>query len=140
MLFSQFNQRERTPVNLAPTDGRTDQSFRDAANINKIMAQYERTGDIPGISQKTANYGDFSNVRDYHTSLLQIQAADESFMALPAPIRKRMGNSPQGLMDFLSDPENAEEALSLGLTEKTETNRPAPADPVVETPPETPSS
>ena len=47
----------------------------------------------------------------------QIVAAQEAFNGLPAAVRKRFGNDPGQMLDFLDDPQNASEAVKLGLVD-----------------------
>lgn len=135
-----FPKRERRPRKglTFPDDGRTDQSFAKSSDINNIMAQFERTGDLVSRATTAGSYGDFSGVSDYHTSLLQLRQASAAFEDLPAHIRKRMGNDPQTFLDFVEDPENHAEGVELGLFDpkpkETETVPPAP-DPEPTDPP-----
>lgn len=98
-------------------DGRTKQSFKDETNINKIMAAWNRTGAMTHINHKQPSYGDFTNAPDYLEACTRIQAAQDQFAALPSAIRRRMGNDPACLIDFLSKSDNMEEAIKLGLCE-----------------------
>lgn len=95
----------------------TNQADMESADINKIMARYEKTGvliDTLGIERKPM-YGDFSEVKDYHTSLAAIRRTEAAFGLLPAAIRNRFQNDPQALINFLEDPKNDKEAVELGL-------------------------
>lgn len=94
---------------------RTKQSFKAECDINNIMKQYERTGIIDHTNNMHPEYGDFSNVADYHTAQNMVIDAQNSFDALPSHIRKRMGHDPANLIEFLSDPNNKAEAIELGL-------------------------
>ena len=98
-------------------ESRTKQSFKKQSDINVIMKKYERTGLITHTKQNGA-YGDFSDVKDYHAALNAIYEANEGFMTLPASLRKRFGNDPAQLIEFLNDANNLEEAVELGLVEK----------------------
>lgn len=93
--------------------GRTKQSFSEDADINNVMARWIKTGDMPKQGRPT--YGDFSNVDEYQTMLNRIIDAEESFMELSPKIRDRMHNDPANLIKFISNPDNREEALKLGL-------------------------
>jgi len=44
-----------------------------------------------------------------------IRAAQQSFEAMPANVRKRFGNDPAEFTDFCMDPANREEMKRLGL-------------------------
>lgn len=107
-------QRTRTPINLS-SGGRTKQSFKDECDVNQVMRQWERTGQIGHVSEFTPQYGDFTNVDDYHAAVNQVNEAEAQFDALPAKIRKQMHNDPRVLMAFLDDPANEDLAIEMGL-------------------------
>lgn len=92
----------------------TEQAHRDEVNINTIVRKYHRTGFMPTYGNMPT-YGDFSETGTYQEALDQCRAAEQQFMTLPSPIRKRFRNDPGELIQFLSDPENAVEAQELGL-------------------------
>lgn len=95
----------------------TNQADMEAADINKIMARYEKTGVLvdPLVGERKPTYGDFTHVKSYHETLGAIRRAEQAFNLLPAGVRNRFYNDPQQLIDFLEDPENDEEAVKLGL-------------------------
>lgn len=94
----------------------TNQADMDSADINKIMAQYEKTGLMPGLDRQPI-YADVSSIPDYHTSLSAVRRAEQYMSAQPPSIRNRFQNDPQALLDFLKDEKNNEEAVKLGLKE-----------------------
>ena len=97
----------------------TQQHFKDECDINNILRQFNITGLLPE-SPLSPRYGDFTGIGDYHSALNSVIAAEEGFMALPAQIRSRFENDPAKLIDFLDNPENKNEAISLGLINNTE--------------------
>lgn len=105
------------PANDKNSRSKTIQADMDAADINKIMARYEKTGviiDASGVERKPV-YGDFTEVKSYHETLGAVRRAEEAFSKLPVNVRNRFENDPQKLIDFLEDPKNNKEAVSLGL-------------------------
>lgn len=98
-------------------EGKTEQAHRDQVNINSIMRRYQKTRLVP---QRVggAYYGDFSAVEDYHSALEAVRRADEAFMTLPAEMRLEFDNDPHKLLSFLSDEQNREKAMDLGLIER----------------------
>lgn len=113
----------------------TNQADMDAADINKIMARYEKTGvliDPLGVERKPM-YGDFTEVADYHATLSLLRNVERAFGLLPAATRNRFENDPQKLINFLADPANDAEAVKLGL-KQLPPDVPTPA-PVREVPP-----
>ena len=106
------------------------QHFKDECDINNILRQFNITGLLPE-NALSPQYGDFTGVQDYHSALNQVIAAEDEFMALPATLRARFENDPAKLIEFLDNPENKNEAASLGLV-----NIPAEMPQVVELPQE----
>ena len=66
-------------------------------------------------NNRIPQYGDFVDIPDFQSAMNAVIGAQRSFDALPANVRKRFANSPQALMEFMSDPENRDEAVRLGL-------------------------
>lgn len=124
-------------IDLSEGD-RTKQQFKDETDINKILARYEKTGQLTHISTVMPQYGDFTMVTDYQTAVHQVQEAQDAFMSIPAKIRSQFDNDPHKLIEFLDDPNNDQAAIDLGLKEGVKT--PDPVDPpaVVDPPEENP--
>lgn len=111
-----YNDRVRTSITF-PEKTMAKQSFKDECNINNIMSKYANTGLIDHVQKVQGSYGDFTSVADYQLSLNQVIDAQNAFDELPAALRKRFGNNPSQLMEFLSDASNQDEAVKLGLIE-----------------------
>lgn len=121
-----YDKTERLALNF-PKPTMAKQSFKDECNINTIMAKYQNTGLIDHVAKVQGAYGDFTSVQDYQLSLNQVIAAQDAFDELPSAVRKRFANNPSELMAFLSDKENHDEAVKLGLIPKP--SAPPPAAP-----------
>jgi len=93
---------------------RAKQQFREEADINTIVRRFNITGQLPQ-NVRMPTYGDFTNVPTYHEAMNAIRAAQESFDAMPAEIRRRFNNDPGEFVDFCSNTENLEEARKMGL-------------------------
>lgn len=94
---------------------KTDQSFKQDCDVNNIMARFIKTGQVNHLAKGTAAYHDVSEVPDLDEALNIVAKAQEAFDALPATVRRRFGNSPTEMVNFLVDPKNAQEAHNLGL-------------------------
>lgn len=94
---------------------RTKQCFQKECDINFILAKYQKTGLIDHVSRFGGDYSDLTDNVDYHTALNITLDANDAFSSLPSSIRKRFNNSPEAFLDFVSDPNNASELISLGL-------------------------
>lgn len=104
----------------------TEQHHKDRVDINNIISNYTLTGILPEIqNRKEALYGDFSSGDDFLESQLKVQKAEEAFFSLPAQIRKRFDNQPYKLLEFISNPQNIDEARSLGLANPLKTSEPS---------------
>lgn len=107
--------------------GFTVQADRDDADINKIIARFNKSGVLPPTMKGEPFYGDASDFDDLQGALLKVKAADELFMQYPAELRERFDNDPVKMLDFLADEGNRKEAEELGLV----VPRPKPAEPPV---------
>lgn len=97
---------------------RTKQAHKDECDVNKILKRYQQTQQLSHVNQVKGQYGDFSNVTDFQSSLNSVMEAEQNFMGLPAHIRKKFGNDPSALIHFLSDDKNYDHALELGLLDQ----------------------
>lgn len=109
--------------------GFTVQADRDEADINKIVARFQKTGQLPPTLNGQPFYGDVSEFGDLQDSLIRIQEADRLFMSFPANIRERFDNDKVKLIAFLSDANNRDEAIKLGLIQAPPPAAPPPAAP-----------
>lgn len=93
---------------------RAVQSSRDEVDINTIVRRFGLTGQLPE-NVHVPQFVDFDEVHDFHSAMNLIGEARDSFMAMPADVRARFDNDPQGLVAFVSDPANLDEARKLGI-------------------------
>jgi phage internal scaffolding protein len=104
----------RARVSVTCGASKTDQSFKDECDINKIMSRYLKTGEFAHVNHNKPVYIDCPSV-DYLQALEVVGEAGEAFDAMPADIRDRFKNDPTELLRFLEDNSNYEEAVDLGL-------------------------
>lgn len=97
-------------------DSLVEQSHKDTCDINYMMARARRGSFIPPSNK--GQYGDFTNVTDFHSAQNQILAAEATFFALPAELRERFNNDPHEVLAFINDEANEEEAIRLGLLDR----------------------
>lgn len=99
----------------------TQQQFQADSDINVLARRFGLVDSpMPVGSFDPAYYGDFSDVPDLRTALDLVNDAKNKFMALPAKLRERFNNQPGRLWEFVNDPENAQEAVRLGLLAQRE--------------------
>ncbi len=91
------------------------QSDFDRSDINLIVERFIRTGVLESVKQTHGEYGDFSEVTDYHSALNQVRHAEESFMTLPATVRAKFQNDPGMFLDFVGNPDNLDQMAEMGL-------------------------
>ena len=96
----------------------TEQSHRSACDVNLIISKYDKGGLITHINRFEAKFGNFTGV-DFKTMQDTISGIHSQFALLPSEIRKRFDNSPEALLTFMQNPENREEAIKLGLIDKS---------------------
>lgn len=96
----------------------TQQQWKDECDVNNIVRRYAQTGELTHLARSQGVYADVSEITDYHDMVEKIKQAEEAFMTLSAPVRKRFANDPGEMISFLQDPKNREEAISLGLVER----------------------
>jgi len=105
----------RMRVSTTFTDrSRTKQEFLDECDINKLLARYRDQGVPPRTNPNQPQWGDF-NAFDLQDAMNQVIQAEEAFADLPSHIRARFDHDPVQLLEWVHDPKNAQEAVSLGF-------------------------
>jgi len=95
----------------------TKQEFLEESDINNIVKKYQITGELP-MRGRQGIFTDVSHVPDYREALDIVRHAQYGFEALPAAIRTKFNNDPEQMINFIKDPANFEESVSLGLLDK----------------------
>lgn len=111
-----FDDRPKTDFIGDP--GFTVQADRDDADINKVIARFRKSGQLPPTLRGEPFFGDVSEFGDLADSMIKIKEAEELFMQFPAEVRERFDNDPVQMVDFLADDGNRKEAEDLGLVVK----------------------
>lgn len=111
----------------------TQQSMKDAADINNITARFYRTGQLSSgfETPRQAIFGDFTSV-DFLEMRNHVADVEQKFAGFPARIRERFRNDAYQFLRFFEDPSNEAEARKLGFLEEKVAEEPAPmpkADP-----------
>lgn len=95
----------------------TVQGDKDEADINVMLKRFGVTGQIRTVDRQ-ALQGDFSDAPDLQTALNRVRAAEREFLNLPAELRAKLNNDPSQVEGWLSQDENRDEAIRLGLVDK----------------------
>ena len=109
-----YDKPKRVSISYLEAETKTKQSFRDECDINSIMARHQRTGAITHLQNHQGQYG-FASGIDFHESMNIVTKAQSMFNELPSSIRTKFENSPAKFLDFVQEPKNADELVSLGL-------------------------
>lgn len=107
-------ERIKVVVDCSEDTPITKQEFRDEVNINNIMDKARR-GHAPTFTDRIPQYADVTGVPSFQEANRMIKDAERLFLALPLKLRQRFNNDPGEYLDFMADPERAEEARELGL-------------------------
>lgn len=102
----------RVQTRINETD-KTDQSFKEDADVNNILSKWAKQGTIPNFTPGV--YADVSELGNFQTAMESVTKAQDDFNNLPAELRERFNQSPTALVNFLKNPNNREEAQKLGL-------------------------
>lgn len=125
---SAFSARTRKPFSCTGAS-MTKQSFQKECDINTLLARYQKTGLLTHVAAYQGDYSDLSDVPDYHTAMNAILNAQFAFDTLPSSIRKHFNNDPAQFLDFVSDPDNADEMQEMGLIPAAPIQEPVPQAP-----------
>lgn len=98
---------------------RTKQEFTAECDINNIMARFQASNYDPStlpITSRKSFYGDITSMPEsYHAALNYVKDTERAFLELPAEFRAKFDNDPQGFIDYVQDPANADELRELGF-------------------------
>lgn len=119
-------------ITIFEDESLTQQQFAEDCDLNVLAYRFGLSGKpLPVEAIDPSYYGDLSDVPDLRTALDLVNDAKNKFLELPSKLRNRFDNSPAKLWAFVNDPENADEAVRLGLLARfqDETPPPEPAEP-----------
>lgn len=128
------NKTRRVQIDCSQ-GGLTDQSFKNDADINIIVERFNKTGILPSIERKSY-FADVTEIPTLEQAFDIVDKAREEFGKLPAEVRRKMGDNPANLENFINDEDNTEFLKKHGvLIEKTPDPTPEPT-PALENAPE----
>lgn len=132
LIRKNFTGRIRTPFKTT-TRSMVEQQYKQVVDTHEIVKRFTRTGVIDHTTTKKPVYGDFSKLQDFHTSQNLVAQTTQYFEALPSDVRKQFNNQVSEFAQFMSNPENMEKAVSLGLAEAPKIEKPITV-PIEQTP------
>lgn len=113
-IKSAYSKKLKQTISFPEQSPHTRQEFKDECDINTIMAQYERTGEIFHINEAAPQYLD-CNGDDFRANMDYIAGAFSMFEELPSSIRAQFDNDPATFLDFTSQAKNYPELAAMGL-------------------------
>lgn len=126
-FLTPYVPRKRVFLSFPDDSEFTKQEFKDECDINVIMAQYQHTGIIPNLNERTPAYQDCTG-HDYQMHMNKIIEAQELFNDLPSKVRDRFANDPAAFLDFVHDEKNLGEMKEMGLLRPVADVIPEPKD------------
>lgn len=99
-------------------ESNVQQHFKDQCDINKIAKMVEATGSAEHVKQARERYGDFSELFDVGINMDKAAKAQQLFEQLPTDLRKKVGNSIPNLFNYISQKENFDECVKMGIFDK----------------------
>lgn len=131
-FVSAYSPKLVVHLDFPPDSEFTDQSFKEEADINTIMARYQSTGEMPVLNEMEGQWLDVTEM-DFQRHMDFILSAQALFDQLPSALRDRFGNDPGAFLGFCSDDANRVELAKLGLLNENATEAalrpPSPPEP-----------
>lgn len=132
-FYSAYDTPKVKGISFEGQESLTKQSFKDACDINKILANYDGNMLAEAQMRNPGFYGDFIDAEDYRTALSKITEAESLFEALPAEIRTRFNNDPASFLAFAQDYKNTDELVAMRLASYPASGRVEPKAPETST-------
>ena len=95
----------------------TQQHQKEQCDINLIIKRATAGEVITHVNTFEEQFGDATGA-DFKDAMDFVTNAQNAFNELPSKIRARFDNNAEKLLQFMEDPGNREEAISLGLIDK----------------------
>lgn len=113
MFNTQYNQSKRySKIFTKPS--LTDQSFKDECNIDFIISNFVRTGQVP---ESSMNFIDCTTVQQFEEAQMLVAEAKSNFEQLPAKVRSEFKNV-QGYLEYISNPANLKDSYERGFIDR----------------------
>jgi len=134
---SAYSVKPQTPIVFPENSPHTRQEFKSESDINTIMAQYMRTGELPQINLVAPQYLELDG-SSFQEHMQFVADAQNLFNELPSQVRTRFENDPGAFLDFCADPNNRPELARMGLLSTEATRAMLTPSPPSATPPNAP--
>lgn len=111
-------KRTRRPRQYCPTidtgEGLTEQSHKDACDMNYILKDYARTGFIKHARQHEGKYDDVTSY-DFQQAMDTVANVKSMFEGLPSEVRAEFAHNPSQFLDYVQNPENTKVLADRGI-------------------------
>lgn len=114
--YTREGHRDGVRLIFPEGEGRAKQEFREETDVNFILRNFAKTGAVAHFQKHGSNYG-FAPAVDFQAAMETVKLAEVMFSDLPGKVRQRFGHDPAAFLEFVQDPENADEMRELGLRE-----------------------
>lgn len=132
-----YRPHSRQLANIPPeSKTKTDQAA--STDVNNIIRKYDRTGLITHLREAEGVYADVSEIGSYQDAVNVVQAAEESFLALPPGLRTRFDNDPAQFVDWASSASQDERNALYGELTGLDRFNDAKSSEAPQTPPDGP--
>lgn len=129
-FITAYGKKLKVALDASERDGMPGalQAFKDECDINRIMSGYQKSGAVNWLEKRQGQYLDVTAI-DFMDAMQTVVKGREMFEELPSSIRDRFRNDPAEFLDFMHNPENADEMYKLGLAVRKEPPVEEPAPP-----------
>lgn len=114
---TQFAEFTKPTIDCSEDPGKTQQSFKEDADINVIVKKFTQTGIIDNLAKQQPSYRDNSDLT-FTEAMYAVKDAETEFKKLPSEVRTHFENDAAQYLDAITDPERIAELSDLGLIEK----------------------
>lgn len=129
MFFTAFKR----PPNVVSRNGKpsmTLQQYRDEADVNHLIQRFQRTGqfyDAMTTAQRVKRlpqFGDFSELGDFHAQQNHIVQVYEAFNGMPSKVREAFKHNAAAFVEFVGNPDNFDKCVKMGIFSKDDVTKP----------------
>lgn len=96
--------------------GKCKQNFKEECDINHIIKTYDKgRGILTHVNKAQAWYGDFTITNEFQEAQNFVAKGKQAFAEIPSGTRGQFENDPGKYLEFVSNPENHDKMVEMGL-------------------------
>ena len=89
---------------------------KSECDINLIISKFQKDGILPSsVRSEPGRYIDLTMFPDFNAASRAIAGVKSAFANLPPDVRERFNNAQDKFVEFVQDPRNARELVTMGL-------------------------